>query len=74
MKKHPLWHPTYTLTPTTASALMQIEAAWTAVEHTLLLPAVLEKLRRRARVHSTYYSTLIEGNRLTLEETGRPSR
>jgi Fic family protein len=71
MKKHPLWHPTYTLTPTTASALMQIESARTAVEHTSLPPAVQEELRRRARIRSTHYSTHIEGNRLTLEEAGQ---
>ena len=71
MKKHPLWHPTYTLTPTTASALMQIESARTAVEHTPLPPAVQEELRHRARIRSTHYSTRIEGNRLTLEEAGQ---
>lgn len=71
MKKHPLWHPTYTLTPTVASALMQIESARTAVEHTSLPPAVQEELRRRARIRSTHYSTRIEGNRLTLEEAGQ---
>jgi len=68
MKKHPPWHPTYTLTPATASALMQIESARTAIEHTPLPPAVQEELRHCARVRSTHYSTRIEGNRLTLEE------
>jgi len=68
MKKHPPWHPTYTLTPATASPLMQIESARTAIEHTPLPPAVQEELRHRARVRSTHYSTRIEGNRLTLEE------
>ena len=62
------WHPTYTLTPATASALMQIESARTAVEHTPLPPAIQEELRHRARIRSTHYSTRIEGNRLTLEE------
>jgi len=65
------WHPTYTLTPTVASALMQIESARTAVEHTSLPPAVQEELRHRARVRSTHHSTRIEGNRLTLEEAGQ---
>ena len=49
------WHPTYTLTPATASALMRIESARTAVEHTSLPPAVLEELCHRARVRSTHY-------------------
>jgi len=66
MKKHPPWHPTYTLTH--ASALMQIESARTVVEHTQLPSAVQQELRRRARIRSTHYSTRIEGNRLTLDE------
>lgn len=49
------WHPTYTSPPATASALMQIESARTAVEHTALPPAVQEELRRRARIRSTHY-------------------
>lgn len=57
------WHPTYTLTPTTASALMEIESARTALEHTPLPLAIQEELRHRARIRSTHYSTRIEGNR-----------
>jgi peptide subunit release factor RF-3 len=45
----PFWHPTYTITPATAAALMQIEAARTVVEQTPLLLAVREELRHRAR-------------------------
>ena len=62
------WQPTYTITPATAAALMQIEADRTVVEQTPLPLAVQEELRRRARIRSTHYSTRIEGNRLTLEE------
>ncbi|MBW6518165.1 MAG: Fic family protein [ANME-2 cluster archaeon] len=62
------WHPTYTIAPATAAALMQIEADRTVVEQTPLPLAVQEELRRRARIRSTHYSTRIEGNRLTLEE------
>ena len=43
------WHPTYTITPATAAALMQIEADRTVVEQTPLPLAVREELRRRAR-------------------------
>jgi len=32
---NPNWHPTYTITPATAAALMQIEADRTMVEQTL---------------------------------------
>ena len=62
------WHPKYTINSTIANALMEIEAARAVVEHTPLPLAVAEKLRRRARIRSTHYSTRIEGNRLTLEE------
>lgn len=36
MKKQTHWHPTHTITPVTAAALMQIEADRTVVEQTLL--------------------------------------
>jgi hypothetical protein len=44
MKKHTLWHPIYTVTPATATALMQIEADRTVVEQTPLPLAVREEL------------------------------
>jgi len=50
-QKHPLWQPTYTITSTTGSALMEIEAARAVLEHTSLPPGVQEKLRRRARAY-----------------------
>ena len=37
------WRPTYTITPATATALMQIEADRTVVEQTLLPQAVREE-------------------------------
>ena len=43
------WHPTYTITPATAAALMQIKADRTMVEQTPLPLAVQEELRRHAR-------------------------
>ncbi len=63
------WQPTYTITPTIAQHLMAIEAAKAVVEHTPLPPTTEAELRRRARLRSTHYSTRIEGNRLTLDET-----
>ena len=79
MKSPAPWQPHYTLTPTMARRLMEIEAARTAVEHTPLPPAAEAELRRRARIRSTHYSTHIEGNRLTLAEAeqvieGKPAR
>ena len=62
------WQPTYTITPTIASALMEIEAARAVVEHIPLSLAAQAELRYRARIRSTHYSTRIEGNRLTLAE------
>ncbi|HEY3376404.1 MAG TPA: Fic family protein, partial [Armatimonadota bacterium] len=64
-----LWTPNYTITPTVANALMAIEAAKAVVAHTPLPPTVEARLRERARLRSTHYSTYIEGNRLTLAET-----
>jgi Fic family protein len=62
------WQPRYTLTPRQARHLMEIEAARTVVEQTLLPPAVQSEIRNRARLRSTHFSTRIEGNRLTLAE------
>ena len=44
-----IWHPTYTITPATAAALMQIEDNQTVVEQIPLPLAVREELRRCAR-------------------------
>jgi Fic family protein len=68
MKDNPAWLPKYTITPSIARALMEIESARTAVEQTPLPFQIQEELRRRARIRSTHYSTRIEGNRLTLTE------
>ncbi len=47
---------------------MDVEAARVVVESTPLPPVVAADLSRRARLRSTHYSTMIEGNRLTLQE------
>ena len=64
------WQPYFTITPAIARALMEIEAAKVAVEHSPLPPSVENELRQRARVRSSHYSTYIEGNRLTIKEAG----
>lgn len=66
-----VWLPRYTLTPTIARWLMEVEAARAVVEHTPLPPQVEAELRHRARLRSTHYSTRIEGNRLSLAEAER---
>jgi Fic family protein len=48
--------------------LMDIEAIRTTVGQIALTTTVEAKLRRQARLHSTHYSTRIEGNCLTLAE------
>lgn len=56
--------PNYTITPKIAQNLMRIEAAREKVAHLPLTPKVLASLRETARLYTTHYSTMIEGNRL----------
>jgi Fic family protein len=66
-----LFVPKFTITPKTALSLMQIEAAKEAIQHLPITPAVLTTLRQSARLVSTHYSTMIEGNRLTQEQVSK---
>ena len=68
------FRPLYTITPTTARSLMQIEAAKELIGSHPLSLAALANLRQKARVRSSHFSTRIEGNRLTLEEADRAIR
>jgi Fic family protein len=56
--------PRYTITPKIVNDLMRIKAAQERVLYLPLTPMVLSSLRESARLHSTHYSTMIEGNRL----------
>lgn len=56
--------PNYTITPKIAQDLMRIEAARGKVAHLPLTAKVLASLRETARLYTTHYSTMIEGNRL----------
>jgi Fic family protein len=60
--------PNFTITPRLATCLMGIEAAREAVDGLPITPSVLATLRETARLFSTHYSTMIEGNRLTQEQ------
>jgi Fic family protein len=62
------FEPKFTITPRIANCLMRIEAARQAVEYLPITPSVLASLRESARLFSTHYSTMIEGNRLTQEQ------
>lgn len=63
--------PKFSITSKTAYALMRIEGARQAIHHLPITPFVLATLRESARLYSTHYSTMIEGNRLTQEEVSR---
>lgn len=60
--------PNYRITPKIASCLVRIEAAKERVLHLPLTPKVLASLRETARLYTTHYSTMIEGNRLQPEQ------
>lgn len=56
--------PNYTITSKIASCLIRIEAAKEKVLHLPLTVSMLLSLRETARLYTTHYSTMIEGNRL----------
>jgi Fic family protein len=60
--------PHYTITPKIAKNLMRIEAAREQVLNLPLTPMVLASLRETARLYTTHYSTMIEGNRLNPDQ------
>lgn len=63
--------PKFTITAKVASCLMRIEAVKQAVQDLPITPSVLATLRETARLFSTHYSTMIEGNRLTQEQVSK---
>jgi Fic family protein len=70
-KKPTSFDPNFTITPTIASGLMRIEGVKQAIQTLPITPRVLANLRERARLFSTHYSTMIEGNRLTQEQVAQ---
>lgn len=58
------FEPTYIISSKTANYLIRIEAAKQQILHLPLTPTVLSSLRETARLYTTHYSTMIEGNRL----------
>jgi Fic family protein len=65
------FEPKFTITAKVATALMRIEGAKQTVQHLPITPSVLATLRQSARLYSTHYSTMIEGNRLTQEQVSQ---
>lgn len=56
--------PHFTATSKILNALIRIEAAKEKILHLPLTPIVLSSLREAARLFTTHYSTMIEGNKL----------
>ena len=65
------FNPTFSITPGIATSLMRIEGAKQAVQDLPITAALLATLRETARLYSTHYSTMIEGNRLTQEQVSK---
>ena len=57
--------PNYVITANIANSLLQIESVKEKIIHLPLTPIVLASLRETARLYTTHYSTMIEGNALT---------
>lgn len=66
MKKE--FNSKYGITSLIAQNLMRIEAIKVKVAHVPFNPTVLVSLRESARLYSTHYSTMIEGNRLSSDQ------
>lgn len=62
------FQPVYRITPNIAKNLMRIEAAKERVGALPVTPTVLSSLRQTAKLLTTHYSTMIEGNRLEVDE------
>lgn len=60
--------PQFTISPQLAALLMEIAKIKNHVENLPVTPRFLKTLRETARLLSTHYSTMIEGNRLTVDE------
>lgn len=58
------FNPIYEVTPNIARHLMRIEAAKEKVSLLPINPIVLASLRETAKLYTTHYSTMIEGNQL----------
>ena len=57
--------PRYSITNKIANALLNIEGVKERIKTLPIIPSVLLGLRESAKLYTTHYSTMIEGNRLT---------
>ena len=60
--------PRYTITPKIATGLMRIEASKERILCAPLTAHLLHSLRETAQLYTTHYSTMIEGNSLTVNQ------
>lgn len=58
------FEPKYIISPKVVNCLMRIETEKQKILHLPLTATVLSSLRETARLYTTHYSTVIEGNRL----------
>ena len=58
------FEPNYIISSKIMNCLIRIEAAKQKILHLPLTPTVLSSLRETARLYTTHYSTMIEGNKL----------
>lgn len=63
-----IFEPNYIITPKILNSLMRVETIKTEILHLPLNPTVLNSLRETARLYTTHYSTMIEGNRLHADQ------
>lgn len=62
------YKPVYTITQDIIRNLMRIESVKDALMNAPVTPQMLASLRETARLYTTHYSTMIEGNKLTSEQ------
>ena len=60
--------PNYIFSPKIIECLLRIEKAKEKAAHLPVTPTVLSSLRETARLFTTHYSTMIEGNRLNTDQ------
>ena len=63
--------PMFNITSAIARDLIRIEAAKYIINSLPITPRLLAHLRQTARLYSTHYSTMIEGNLLTQEQVAK---
>jgi Fic family protein len=62
------FNPTFAVSILIAKSLMRIEAAKERSNNFSITAKLLSSLRESAKLYTTHYSTMIEGNRLSIEE------